>query len=196
MTADERIDAYDRTEWGTTSPLYELNGRIYGVWLIGQNYSNPSGYYGAYPPRYCDRVAALFPDKRYVLHVFAGMTLKGSFPDAEEITLDRRDDLGADLVMNAETMSERLPSEFDLIVADTPYSPVHCEQYGVPMPNRKKVLHECSRVLKPGGHVVWLDTKFPMFSKKYLELFGCIGMWRSTNHDIRGVTLFVKPGKV
>ncbi len=35
---------------------------MYGTWLLGNDYRNRSSFYGAYPPGFLKRLAALFPD--------------------------------------------------------------------------------------------------------------------------------------
>ena len=82
------------------------------------------------------------------------------------------------------------PLRFDLVIADPPYTHADAEIYGFPMVNRKKVLHQIAAVMKEGGHLVWLDTTFPMYTKRQFELVARIGYVRSTNHRIRGVFIF------
>lgn len=85
--------------------------------------------------------------------------------------------------------------KFDLIVADPPYTKADAARYNTPMVHRKRVLEECSKVLEPGGFVVWLDTVWPMIAKKYLKLVGVIGILRSQNHRVRFTFIMQKPGK-
>lgn len=55
--------------------------------------------------------------------------------------------------------------------------------------NKKTVVHECAKVLAPGGWLVWLDESIPMYSKSEWISRGAISVWRSTNHRIRGALL-------
>jgi hypothetical protein len=85
LTWQERIDNY-RTVMaaeaymaGTNVPQDDfqpdltIEGRwVFGMWLLGQSWTVPSGYYGGYPGNFLRRVAALFPDKRRALHLFSG----------------------------------------------------------------------------------------------------------------------------
>lgn len=48
------------------------SGMVVGTWMIGACYKNPNNLYGAYPHGYLERVHAMFPDARRILHVFSG----------------------------------------------------------------------------------------------------------------------------
>lgn len=156
-----------------------------GMWIMGNNYKT-SGYYGAFPHTYLDRVNSMFPDAERVLHLFSG-----SLPAGNYIRFDRIN--GADVLGDAEKLSSYFPDrKFDLIHADPPYSVEDCEHYGCAMVNRNKVIGECCKILEPGGYIVWLDQVLPMFRKDTLEMCGVIGMVKSTNHRFRVVTIFRK----
>lgn len=161
-----------------------------GTWIGGNNYKG-SGYYGAYPPDYLKRVWALFPDMvgRRVLHAFSGSLPAGTYGVRVDVNPNPvgtvRPDVCADV--------RRLPFEagrFALVLADTPYGPAHAVRYGTSMPDRRAVIRELARVTAPGGFLVWLDTKLPMFSKVLWHWCGAIQVIRSTNHDFRGATIF------
>ena len=63
--------------------------------------------------------------------------------------------------------------------------------YGIKMINRHAVLTDLASIVSPKtGHVVWLDTVLPMYSKKLWSLVGTIGIVRSTNHRFRLVCIF------
>lgn len=51
--------------------------------------------------------------------------------------------------------------------------------------NKKRVLAECHKVLKPGGWLVWLDESIPFYSKKNWIWRGATTVLRSTNHRVR-----------
>jgi len=53
-------------------PIAEGNGMVSGCWMIGACYKNPNPLYGAYPHGYLERVHAMFPEARKILHVFSG----------------------------------------------------------------------------------------------------------------------------
>jgi SAM-dependent methyltransferase len=182
------IENYNKTfpKW---PPLVKTDRWVYGVWVIGNDYRNKSRYYGTYPPTYLKRVRALFPDSEKVLHLFSGDVEKGYFPS--ETTLDINQELKPDIVANSSNIPFK-ENSFDLILVDPPYSKEDAEKYGYPMPNRKKALHECYRVLKPNGFVVWLDVVLPMYRKIEFNLVGTIGLIRSTNHRTRTVLIWQK----
>src|ERR1700760_1385764 len=72
LTWHDRIDNYARE---TRFPIYMAVGpkdRVFGIWNMGNDYRVRSGYYGGYPATYLNRVKALFPDKKRVLHLFSG----------------------------------------------------------------------------------------------------------------------------
>lgn len=155
-----------------------------GMWIMGNNYRT-SGYYGAYPHTYLDRVSSLFPDAQRILHLFSGSLVPGLYTRFDRLPEH------ADVVGDAEQLSTCFPDrKFDLIYADPPYSVEDCEHYGCAMVNRNKVVAECAKVLEPGGFLVWLDQVLPMFRKVELHMCGVIGMVKSTNHRFRVVTIF------
>lgn len=169
-----------------TLPPLSTHGRwLYGVWVLGNDYRG-SGYYGAYPPGFLKRLMAMFPDPGNVLHLFSG-----SLPASPDYTRFDIRETTPDVCGDAHRMSSYFtPSSFDLIVADPPYSVEDAEHYGAPMVNRNQVVRECVKVLRPGGHLVWLDQAWPMFRKAELHLWGTIGIVRSTNHRVRAVFFF------
>lgn len=53
------------------------NGMVTGCWMIGACFKNPNELYGAYPHGYLERIHAMFPDARKILHIFSGgLTLR------------------------------------------------------------------------------------------------------------------------
>lgn len=184
MTNQQRATNY-ASAFPAFPPLRADARWIDGVWMLGNNYKG-SGYYGAYPPGYLRRIEALFPDvsRARVLHPFAG-----SLRDVHGVRVDINPKNAPDVVANAEALP--FPAgAFDLALADPPYSAEDAKRYGTPMVNRRKVLTELARVVRPGGFVVWLDTVWPMFAKRDWHCFGQIGVVRSTNHRVRLVSLF------
>jgi hypothetical protein len=56
---------------------------------MGNSFHVRSGYYGSYPAGYLDRIRALFPDKRRVLHLFSGkVDLKALAGDTVDINAE------------------------------------------------------------------------------------------------------------
>ena len=88
MTLQERANAYAAAflQWPASWPrVVQEQGRdvLYGIWVIGNNYRNKTAFYGSYPPRFVDRVMALFPDAHpqthQVLHAFSGSLPAGPY---------------------------------------------------------------------------------------------------------------------
>lgn len=170
--------------------LQIVNGRLEGLWLLGNNYGNQSEYYGAFPGNWIKRIHAMFSNPGLLLHLFAG-----SLPPGGYTRFDRRTDLdnGPDVVGEAEQLSEYFSAgNFDTIIADPPYTGEDASKYGTQLCNRKKVIEECHKVLVPGGYLVWLDQVWPMYSKKQWDLMGMIGVVISTNHRARLTTILRK----
>ena len=161
---------------------------LQGNWILGNDYKG-TGYYGSYPPGYLKRMAAIFPDFVSVLHLFSG-----SLPQAanrQMVTVDCQ--ITAHVKPGVCGDALRLPfrpQAFDGVYADTPYSTADAEYYGTPLPNRKHVLYEIHRVVRPGGFLVWMDTVLPMYRKDMWQWCGAIALWRSTNHRVRGISMF------
>ena len=163
--------------------------------MIGNDYRSAHGYYGEYPASYLQRIHSMFPDAVKVLHLFSGMVEKGLWPN--EWLLDRRPELHPDILMDVSTTSdwpqialEILGGPVDLILADPPYSEEDAQHYGTCLVNRNAVVQQCRLLCKPGGHLVWLDQVYPMYSKLDWNPVATIGLWRSTNHRFRGVTIW------
>lgn len=181
-------------KWPDSTPWVGLDDRLYGMWILGQDYRNKTPYYGAYPPNFLDRIFSIFPDAEdeETLHLFSGSLPKGT--PGRRVDINRK--LKPDIVWDAHRLSACpvLRKGVKLIVADPPYSTEDATRYGTAMIKRKVVLEECAKILQPGGWVVWLDQAMPMFSKLRLSirLAGAIGIIRSTNHRFRVVTFFQK----
>lgn len=187
-TLNERISHYHEKTKYPESLFIGGDGRISGMWIMGRNYTVKSGYYGGYPSGYLKRVKALFPEKQSVLHVFSGKVDTQTFPGK---TVDINSDNGADFVDDCQELTSVPLGDFDLIMADPPYSVEDCEHYGTSMVKRNKVMKALARC-KEGTHVVWLDQVLPMYRKDEWKIIGVIGMVKSTNHRFRVVTIFEK----
>jgi hypothetical protein len=182
-----RIANY-RREIGVPYLGYE-NGWTYGTWFIGNTYQKKYNYYGGYQGNYLRRIAALFPDRKRVLHLFSGMV------DMSVIagdTLDIRQDLNPTYCCNAEQFQGVPLSEYDLVVADPPYSESDAERYGSCMVNRHKVMAALAAGLPAGAYLAWLDQVYPMFRKSVLKSEAVIGIVGSTNHRFRVLSVFRK----
>lgn len=184
----------DRARWyNTTFPqfpdsrLTSSHRWLQGNWILGNDYRG-SGYYGSYPPGYLKRMAAIFQDRERILHLFSGSL---PTPTGAVVSVDvrRTDEVRPRVQADARSLPFG-PATFDLVYADTPYSVEDAKRYGTSMPSRKAVLTEVHRVVDPGGFLVWMDTVLPMYRKTEWLWCGAIALWRSTNHRVRGVSIF------
>jgi 23S rRNA A2030 N6-methylase RlmJ len=80
---------------------------------------------------------------------------------------------------------------YDLILADPPYSVEDADRYQTTMVKRNLVMRALQRA-PPGTHVVWLDQVLPMYRKDVFSIEAVIGMVKSTNHRFRVVTVFCR----
>lgn len=187
MNNQERVDNYTR-ETGFAQHLFVAgDGRIVGTMIMGNDYRVKSAYYGGYPAGYLKRIKALFPDKQNTLHLFSGKVDTAAFPGK---TVDINAENSPDYVDDAQTLLKVPLSEFDLVLADPPYSVEDCDHYQTSMIKRNVVMRALGDRLNPGTHVVWLDQVLPMFRKEQLSIVGVIGCVKSTNHRFRVVTIF------
>lgn len=186
MNWQERIDNYVKVTGYPKSLFVGEDGRVVGTWIMGNNYTVKSTYYGGYPAGYLRRIKSLFPDKRRVLHLFSGKVDLATMPgDTVDITAE----LSPTYVDDAHTL-ERVPlGDYDLVLADPPYSVEDADRYQTTMVKRNKVM-SALRGLAAGAHVVWLDQVLPMYRKDAFAIEAVIGMVKSTNHRFRVVTVF------
>lgn len=167
------------------------HGVLYGRWVLGNDYRAKNKYYGEYPPNYLARVMALFPDvwmssdetDGSILHAFSGSLPKGKY-DRCDVMQD------VEFRCRVEGLSLQTTHRWALVVADPPYSADDALKYGTVMIDRRKVLAALAQVTLPGGYLCWLDTTWPMHSKKQWLTVGRIAITRSTNHRIRDLTIF------
>ncbi len=186
----DRIDHYVAVTKFPRSLFVSEDGRLVGTWIMGNDYRVRTGYYGGYPAGYLRRVAALFPDKRRVLHLFSGRVDQAALPGD---TVDINPDLEPTYVDDAQTLLGVPLERYDLVMADPPYSVEDAERYQTTMIKRNVVMRALERV-GPGTHIVWLDQVLPMYRKSEYEIVGVIGMVKSTNHRFRVVTIFRRRG--
>ena len=163
------------------------NGWTYGTWFMGNSYEKKTDYYGGFQGNFLKRVAALFPDRRRVLHLFAGKVDLERFPGD---TLDNRPELEPTYCVNAETCAGVQLADYDFVLADPPYSQSDAERYGQCLVARNKVVATLAAGLPSGAYVAWLDQVYPMFSKVALKPEAVIGIVGSTNHRFRLLTVF------
>jgi len=190
---EERIESYCEITGFPRSLFVDETGRLVGTWIMGNDYRVKSGYYGGYPAGYLRRVKALFPDKERVLHLFSGAVDVEVMPGAR---VDINPDTNPDFVDDAQSLQTVPIEDFDLVLADPPYSVEDCERYQTSMIKRNKVMAALGKRATSGTHVVWLDQVLPMYRKDEWEMQGVIGMVKSTNHRFRVITIFMKKPEV
>ncbi|MFP2872624.1 hypothetical protein ACLEIY_10295 [Acetobacter tropicalis] len=188
LTWPERIQNYVKETGFPENIFMGEDDRVVGTWIMGNDYRVKSSYYGGYPPTYLRRIKALFPDKSNALHVFSGKVDLNSFPGD---TVDIKSELNPTYVDDAQSLKSVPLENYDLVLADPPYSVEDCEHYGTTMIKRNKVMRALQR-LNSGSHIVWLDQVLPMYRKDQFSVEATIGMWKSTNHRFRGITIFRK----
>lgn len=191
MDWERRIENYTRQTGFPRSLFVAEDGRVVGTWIMGNDYRVKSGYYGGYPAGYLRRVRALFPEKRRILHLFSGQVDLSTLPGD---TVDINKALRPTFVDDAQTL-ERVPlGDYDLILADPPYSIEDAERYQTTMVKRNSVMRALQRASE-GAHIVWLDQVLPMYRKDAYGIEAVIGMVKSTNHRFRVVTIFKRLGR-
>ena len=189
MNWRDRIDNYKK-ETGFPEALFiGADDRVVGTWIMGQNYTVKSTYYGGYPHGYLKRIRSLFPDKVAPLHVFSGKVDTLAFPGKR---VDSNPATEPDYLDDAHTMAGVPLENFDLVLADPPYSVEDCDHYQCTMVKRNVVMRTLGQRLPVGAHVVWLDQVLPMFRKDQFAIEAVIGMVKSTNHRFRVITIFKK----
>lgn len=186
VTLEERLEHYRRTSGFPTSLAIGEDGRLFGMWVLGNDYRSKQQYWGEYPPNYLRRVRALFPDKEQTLHLFAGAVNLNAWPGE---TVDLNADLRPTYVDDAQTLKQVPLHQYDVVLADPPYSGEDAERYGTMMVKRNRVFSALDR-LSPGAHVVWLDQMLPMYRGDLFATVGYVGIVRSTNHRFRVMTIF------
>jgi hypothetical protein len=157
------------------------------MWLIGNSYKKNTGYYGAYPHKFKERILSLFPDCKNIMHLFSGEIKDG-------LTLDIDPKVNpkfCDDIKNIKNHST-VVGEMDLIMADPPYDKLDFEKYNCQPFNKTQVIRDLGTIMKSGSFLTWLDTRVPMYSKQTWNLLGYISIIVSTNHRIRCLSLYQK----
>jgi glycerol-3-phosphate cytidylyltransferase-like family protein len=186
MHWEQRIANYVRETKFPKSLFVAEDNRVVGTWIMGNDYRVQSGYYGGYPAGYLRRVRALFPDKKRVLHLFSGKVDLSALPGD---TVDINAKLRPTYVDDAQRLETVPVTDYDLVLADPPYSIEDAERYQTTMVKRNTVMRALQRAAI-GTHIVWLDQVLPMYRKDAFEIEAVIGMVKSTNHRFRVVTIF------
>jgi hypothetical protein len=186
MIWQNRIDAYCAATGFPRSLFVAEDGRVVGTWIMGNDYRVKTGYYGGYPAGYLRRIRSMFQDKTRVLHLFSGQVDLTALPGD---TVDINPALHPTFVDDAQNLLGVPLADYDLVLADPPYSTEDAERYRTSMVKRNTVMRALAG-LNPGSHVVWLDQVLPMYRKQEFAIEAVIGMVKSTNHRFRVVTIF------
>lgn len=186
---ENRIHNYNEVTGYPQSLFIGSDGRVVGTWIMGNNYTVASNFYGGYPHGYLKRIAALFPDRKKVLHIFSGEVDLAAMPgDTVDIDKERRPTYVAD----AHDLTKVPLHKYNLIMADPPYSVEDAEHYQTTMVKRNVVMRSLASGVTKGAFVVWLDQVLPMYRKTDWAIDAVIGMVKSTNHRFRVITIFRK----
>ena len=167
----------------TRPPLHATPAWLEGVWMIGNTYRRKVGYHGEYPPSFLDRVLVLFGDLVPRLHAFSG-----SVHDPGGRSVDLRPELRPDVVATVLRLPFRTNS-FGLAIADPPYTNADAERYGCPPVNKRLALKELARVVRPGGAIIWLDIRVPVYARARTRLVGMILLYTGSNRVIRTASI-------
>ena len=148
MDWDARIASYEAVTRFPRSLFVAGDGRVVGTWIMGNDYRVKSGYYGGYPAGYLRRVAALFPDRKRVLHVFSGKVDLAAMPGD---TVDLNSEMAPTWVADAHDLAMVPLHHYDLVMADPPYSVEDAERYQTTMVRRNVVMRSLARGMSPGA---------------------------------------------
>jgi hypothetical protein len=155
----DRIENY-RTQFPRGAFLGTEGEWMFGYWVLGYSArtraARDADFYGAYPGDYLQRIAALFPDKQRVLHLFAGMvdtSPKGLPGD----TCDIRPELAPTFVADAETLLTVPLERYDLVVADPPYSEADAKRYSTKLPVAARVMTALERTPPGAQSSGWMN---------------------------------------
>jgi len=191
MTLFDRVINYNsNAPWQLFN---ESSGRIVGTIYLGNNYAKSNDYYGGYQGNYLKRIAALFPDKTNIAHLYAGQADISSLPGQKyDINPQSSDTVYAD----ARAMSKYAVSQHDLWVCDPPYGEERLKEYqrryGCPADslNIRRVFNEIYLSSAPGAHIVWLDWQRPFYKGVEWQEVGAILYRGSTGHKDRSISIY------
>lgn len=192
MNNKARVDNYNN--WLGQRGLHcGDDNRIVGTIYLGNNYAKKNDYYGGYQGNYLKRIRNLFPDKKNILHLYAGQC---STEDLQGTKADINPQDSETVYADARELSKYFGQEFDLIVADPPYGTDRLKEYqnlyNCPAENLniKKVFREMHKVCVENAHVVWLDWARPFYRNiEWLET-GAILYRGSTGHKDRSISIY------
>jgi len=187
MNLQERADSYHRA-LPKYPPLIVYNDWIMGLWYCGRPWHKQE-FYGQYPLTYLKRVRSLFSDCCGILHLFSGKTVPGLGEATFDIDPKNNPTVLGDVRSLTSYFSE---NQFELVIADPPYTASDFEKYGFKPFSKRQCLRDvriiCSKYL------VWLDLTVPPYRKTDWKLIGTIAIVTGTQSKIRMVSIFEKVG--
>jgi len=185
LTPQERAEAF-ALRYPKFPPFIIFKNRLYGLWIIGTISRQAPPYYGAYPHTLKERILALFPDCKVIMHLFSG-----SIQDFGTITYDinpKYEPTICDDVRNIRRY-KAIISKVDLVIADPPYEEKDFRKYGLKPFNKTQVIRDLGAMMKRLSYLVWLDLIVPMYSGKTWNLLGHIAVVVGVKTRVRLLTL-------
>ena len=176
MEAQQRADNYIK-EYPKYMPLGIFGDRIYGIWIVGNNYKRKNKYYGSYPHSIKERIYSLFPDCKNRLHLFSG-----TLEEDDGITYDVKPELKPTICDDVKNIKnhKNIFKDLDLVIADPPYEASDFEKYNLKPIGKAKVIKELGELMHSKSYLVWLDLRVPMYRQKCMATIRLY--WNSRKH--------------
>lgn len=185
MTDTTPLSLIERVNRLPYPPTIYSHGWIYGVWYCGTSWQK-AVYYGQFPSTFVKRVTAMFPPTEFrFLHLCCGRCHVDGAVNVDIETLPE-----VDVVAGAEALPFTANS-FDVCLIDPPYSEQDADRYKVKrLLSAKKVMAQLQEILAPDGWLLWLDEKYPSYSRKIWQLKGLIGIVTGFERRTRVLSMF------
>jgi len=165
-------------------PLIVHGKWIMGLWFCGRPW-HKQDFYGEYPLTYLKRVRSLFSDCNPILHLFGGVVKCSD----NEYTFDIDPNLNPDFLGDVREIKDIIPNnQFELVIADPPYTKKDFEVYGYKPFSKRQCLRDLTFV--SSKYLVWLDLQVPPFRKTDWTIIGTIAVVSGTNSKIRMCSIF------